>query len=98
MNGMAGPTQTAPPLSDDPGDGVRGMVPRAQMAAPALKLRDAYAIVPDAPLYQREFGYYCLERWKEQGMPQDVPLEQLFHYDPPGNWGYEKTGSNGGTR
>jgi len=34
-------------------------------------------------LFKREFGFYCLERWKEQGMPQDVPHAELFDYDPP---------------
>ena len=41
------------------------------------KLRDAYARVPGAPLFRREFGYYCLEQWREQGMPQDVDLADL---------------------
>ncbi len=53
----------------------------------ALRLRDAYARKPGAPLVQREFGFYCLEQWKEQGLPQDVPLEELFGFDPPGNHG-----------
>jgi hypothetical protein len=66
-------------------DGIRAMLPRERMAPSARKLRDAYARVPGAPLFRREFGYYCLERWKEQGMPQGVPLPELFDYDPPGN-------------
>ncbi len=66
--------------------GVDAMVPRAQMAPSARKLRDTYARIPGIPLFRREFGYYCLERWKEQGMPQDVPLAKLFHYDPPGHY------------
>jgi len=60
------------------------MVARERMSPSARKLRDAYARTPDAPFFQREFGYYCLERWKEQGMPQEVPLETLFGYDPSG--------------
>jgi uroporphyrinogen decarboxylase len=67
------------------GDGVRAMVERERMVPSARKLRDAYARVPGAPLFKREFGFYCLERWKEQGMPQDIPREKLFDYDPPGN-------------
>ena len=65
-------------------DGIHQMVPREKMAPGARKLRDAYARVPGAPLYQREFGYYCLDRWAEQGMPTDVPRERLFGFDPPG--------------
>jgi uroporphyrinogen decarboxylase len=66
------------------GDGICRMAPRERMSPGARKMRDAYERKPGAPLYQREFGYYCLERWKEQGMPADVPLEKLFGYDPPG--------------
>ena len=66
-------------------DGVHAMVPREEMCDSARKLRDAYARTPGIPLFRREFGYYCLEQWKEQGMPQDVSLEELFDYDPPGN-------------
>ena len=50
----------------------------------STKLSDTYALTPGAPLFRREFGFYCLERWKEQGMPQDVPLDVLFDFDPPG--------------
>ncbi|MFH1568578.1 MAG: hypothetical protein ABIL09_11330, partial [Gemmatimonadota bacterium] len=64
-----------------PADGVRRLVPRDQMPPHVRKLRDTYEMVPGAPLYRREFGYYCLEEWKAQGMPQDVPLAQLFDFD-----------------
>jgi len=73
------------PDIDVPPDGVHRMVPRAKMAPAARKLRDTYARKPGIPLFKREFGFYCLERWKEQGMPQDVPLRELFDYDMPGN-------------
>ncbi|MDP6490321.1 MAG: uroporphyrinogen decarboxylase family protein [Kiritimatiellia bacterium] len=65
-------------------DGVHGMVPRERMCEGARKLRDTYAITPGAPFVQREFGYYCLEQWAEQGMPEDVPRGELFGYDPAG--------------
>ncbi len=65
-------------------DGVQAMVPQDQMCAGARKLRDTYAITPGAPFVQREFGYYCLEQWAEQGMPEDVPRDELFGYDPSG--------------
>ena len=73
-------------------DGIHAVLPREQMIEPARKLRDTYAMVPDAPLFKREFGYYCLEEWKEQGMPQDVPLAELFDYDPGGNHGLGQLG------
>ncbi len=66
-------------------DGVHAMVPREWMRPAARKLRDVYARVPGAPLFKREFGYYSLEAWADQGMPQDVPLAELFDYDPPGH-------------
>ena len=69
-----------PPL-----DGVHAMPPRHRMCASARKLRDIYARKPGAPFLHRAFGFYSLERWKEQGMPQDVPLAELFHLDPPGH-------------
>jgi uroporphyrinogen decarboxylase len=62
------------------------MVSRDRMVASARKLRDTYARVPGISLFKREFGYYCLERWREQGMPQDIPLAELFDYDPPGQY------------
>jgi len=68
-----------------PRDGIQAMVPRDQMVPEARKLRDTYAVTPGAPLFRREFGYYCLDAWREQGMPQDIPLADLFGYDPPGN-------------
>ncbi|HQK96345.1 MAG TPA: uroporphyrinogen decarboxylase family protein [Armatimonadota bacterium] len=65
-------------------DGIHAMVPREQMVEHARRLRDTYAMVPGIRLVRREFGFYCLERWKRDGMPQDVPLAELFDYDPPG--------------
>jgi len=66
-------------------DGVHRPVPKDAMCEGARKLRAAYERTPGAPLYRREFGFYCLERWREQGMPEGIPPHELFHYDPPGN-------------
>lgn len=65
-------------------DGIHSLVPRDRMSPGARKLRDTYALTPGAPLYQKEFGYFSLERWKTEGMPQEVPLAELFGFDPPG--------------
>lgn len=62
------------------------------MAPAALKLRRTYARIPGAPLVQREFGFYCLDEWKAQGMPGDVPLDVLFGYD---EWGKVHLGGLG---
>jgi uroporphyrinogen decarboxylase len=57
------------------------------MSVGARKLRDAYARVPGAPLYRREFYIWAetLERWAGEGMPQGVPPAELFGWDPPGS-------------
>ena len=69
-------------MTDPLGDGVTAMVPREKMSASVRKFRDFYARVPDAPVFQREFGYYCLERWYEQGLDRDADLDEVFGYDP----------------
>lgn len=66
--------------------GIHSMVPNEKMSSAAKKLRDIYAIKPNAPIVLREFGFYCLEEWKEQGMPQDVPVNELFGFDEPGSF------------
>jgi hypothetical protein len=78
--------------ADKPKDGVYAMVPREEMCESARRLRDTYARTPGIPLFKREFGFYCLERWKEQGMPEDVPMHELFDYEPAGNHGLGQLG------
>jgi len=63
------------------------------MTPGARKARDFYAMAPGAPLYRREFGYYCIDTWKTQGhIPQKADekfLSDLFMFDDPGvyyNW------------
>ena len=68
-----------------PADGICAMVERDAMTPSARKLRDTYAITPGIPLFKREFGFYSLEVWAEQGMPQDVPHAELFDLEPPGD-------------
>ncbi|MDT8391795.1 MAG: uroporphyrinogen decarboxylase family protein [Lentisphaeria bacterium] len=73
-------------------DGVHALLPRDLMTMPARKLRDTYARVPGAPLFRREFGFYCLERWYEQGLDPEVNRAELFCYDPPGSFGLGRLG------
>ena len=55
------------------------------------KIRDFYAMTPDAPIYQKEFGYYVLDKWIEQGYLKprsevanyDAYLREVFGYDEP---------------
>jgi uroporphyrinogen decarboxylase len=64
------------------------------MAPAARKLRDTYAMVPGAPLFRKEFWLMpgAIERWKTEGMPQDVPTNRLFDYDDAGNFGLGQLG------
>ncbi len=73
-------------------DGIHGLVPREKMSAGARKVRDTYNMVPGAPFYQREFGFYAMERWKTEGMPEDVSHAELFGFDPPGGIGLSGLG------
>lgn len=65
--------------------------PYESMGANVKKIRDFYAIKPDAPIYHKEFGYYVLDKWIEQGYlkPEeqvkdyDKYLRETFFYDEP---------------
>ena len=65
-------------------DGVHAMVPPERMDPVARKYRDTYAVTPGAPFVQKEFGYYCLERWYEQGLDREADLAEEFGYDTGG--------------
>jgi len=66
-------------------DGIHGMLPREKMCAGAKKYWDFYNMVPGAGFYQKEFGYYSLEKWqREEGLAEDANLDQLFGFDPQG--------------
>ncbi len=67
------------------GDGIHSMVSRDQIAPGAKKYWDFYNMVPGAGFYQKEFGFYSLEKWqREQGLDSNANLAQLFGYDPAG--------------
>lgn len=67
------------------------IIPYDQMSPSAKKIRDFYAIRPDAPIYQKEFGYYVLDRWisegylkpREEVADYDAYLREVFGYDEP---------------
>jgi uroporphyrinogen decarboxylase len=72
-------------------DGVYTMVPYDQMSPGAQKVRDFYAMKPDAGVYQLEHGlWFVIDKWisegyvKEGSTPEE--LQALFGYDPPGNF------------
>jgi len=59
-------------------DGIHAMVDYDKMSPGAKKIRDFYAIKPDAGIIQLEFGYYCLDAWIEQG---HITQEQIDDWD-----------------
>ena len=63
-------------------DGIHGMVPEERMPEHVRKFRRTFAITPGLGFYQKEFGYYTLERWAKEGMPQDVDKAELFGFEP----------------
>ncbi|MDD6039563.1 MAG: hypothetical protein PUD63_00005, partial [Clostridia bacterium] len=66
-------------------DGIHGMLPREQMCEGARKYWDYYNMVPGAGFYQKEFGFYSLEKWqREEGLSPDEDLDSLFGFDPQG--------------
>jgi len=80
------------PENNAPADGICARVAKERMEPAVSKFWDAYERVPGAPLYRCEFGFYSLDAWKEQGMPQDVPRAELFDYDPPAKHGLGQIG------
>lgn len=73
-------------------DGIQGMVPGEKMSKGARKLRDFYAMKPDAPIYQCEFGFYSLERWMREGHINESNTYELFGYDDPGSFSLQNLG------
>jgi uroporphyrinogen decarboxylase len=67
-------------------DGIHTMVPRERWSPAARQLRDTFAITPGQRLMRTEFGFYSLDAWKQQGMPQDVSTDKLFGFEPWGNY------------
>lgn len=66
-------------------DGIHSPVKAEDMSPGAKKIRDFYACKPDAGIYQKEFGFYTLDLWREQGyIREDEDLQALFGYDPKG--------------
>jgi len=68
-------------------DGIHAMVDYENMSPAAKKLRDFYAIKPDAGIIQTEFGYYSLDAWKERGNLERTDwghLSELFMFEDTG--------------
>ena len=66
------------------GDGIHAMVEYDKMPRGARRYWDFYRQKPGAPFYQKEFGYYCLDRWYKEGLDENANLSEVFGYDEPG--------------
>ncbi|MDR0474252.1 MAG: uroporphyrinogen decarboxylase family protein [Treponema sp.] len=70
--------------------------PYEAMSPGAKKMRDFYACKSGASVYQLEFGFYVLDRWKQEGhiSPNEdwQALNALFGYDPPGKFHFDNLG------
>ncbi|MFZ5516267.1 MAG: uroporphyrinogen decarboxylase family protein [Candidatus Zhuqueibacterota bacterium] len=66
-------------------DGIHAL-PRPERIHPsAKKLRDVYAITPEAPFFHKTFGlWFCLPVWYENGLDQNTNIDEFFMFDPPG--------------
>ena len=65
-------------------DGIHEMIPYEKRTKGAQRYWDYQNGKPGAPFYQKEFGYYSLERWHEEGLAEDANLDEVFGFDPPG--------------
>jgi uroporphyrinogen-III decarboxylase len=45
------------------------------------KIHDFYSLKPNAPIYQTEFGWYCMEKWTSEGYLKEDDIKQLFMFD-----------------
>lgn len=80
-------------IQKDDFDGVSRMVNRDKMIESVKKLRDFYSIRADAPIYQCEFGYYSLERWKKEGyISENSNLKETFGYDEQASYSLGQLG------
>jgi hypothetical protein len=68
-------------------DGIHSLLLRDKMHLSAIKLRDTYAIKPEAPIFQKTFGLWlCLDHWYENSLDRNIDLDEFFFFDPPGHF------------
>ena len=61
--------------------GIHYRFPKEKMKKSVRRLWDAYEMVPNAEIYHREFGYYCLEEWYKQGLDPKADFAKEFGFD-----------------
>ncbi len=78
--------------SQTPHDGIHAMIPRDRMPEHVRTLRDTYARTPGAPLVQREFPFYTMQQFYDQGLDPEADIAEVFGYDPPGGFDLKHLG------
>jgi uroporphyrinogen decarboxylase len=63
--------------------GTDALAPHNDKEEHVKKIWDFYNMAPGAPLYRKEFGYYCIDEWHAQGLPHDADFEKEFFFDKP---------------
>jgi len=53
-------------------DGIHGMLPAELQPEHIRKYRAVYARTPDAPIFHKKGWYYCVDAWREQGLPYEL--------------------------
>ncbi len=62
-------------------DGIHRMVADDKIPPQVKKLRNTFKVTPNEGFIQKEFGFYCLDRWRTEGLPVDVDLKKFFSFD-----------------
>ena len=66
-------------------DGIHAMAPYEKMSRAAQRARDFYAIKPNAPILQQEFGYYVTDKWVAEGHIKDGgEMWRIGGFEPSG--------------
>lgn len=66
-------------------NGILSLLPRELLPEGPRRYWDFYNMRPGAGFYQKEFGFYALEKWqREEGLDPKANLDELFGYDPMG--------------
>jgi len=68
-------------------DGIWDMLPRGKMCEGAKKYWDFYNMVPGAGIYQREFGFFSLDKWiQDEGSLSPLTRIRFFNLILRGVW------------
>ncbi len=65
-------------------DGIQKKVPYDSLPEGAKRYWDFQEGKPGAPFFQKEFGFYSLDRWYREGLSKEDDLNEVFGFDEPG--------------